>query len=73
MLCLVENGIQPRVLTLRTLLDEYLAHRKEVVRRRTQYDLTRAEERMHILEGLMIALMNIDDVIATIKKSKDRD
>lgn len=73
MLCLVENGIQPRVLTLRTILDEYLAHRKEVVRRRTQYDLTRAEERMHILEGLMIALMNIDDVIATIKKSKDRD
>lgn len=73
MLCLVENGIQPRVLTLRTLLDEYLAHRKEVVRRRTEYDLARAEERMHILEGLMIALMNIDDVIATIKKSKDRD
>lgn len=73
MLCLVENGIQPRVLTLRTLLDEYLAHRKEVVRRRTEYDLARAEERMHILEGLMIALMNIDEVIATIKKSKDRD
>ncbi len=73
MLCLVENGIQPRVLTLRTLLDEYLAHRREVVRRRTEYDLARAEERMHILEGLMIALMNIDEVIATIKKSKDRD
>ncbi len=73
MLCLVENGIQPRVLTLRTLLDEYLAHRKEVVRRRTEYDLARAEERMHILEGLMIALMNIDEVIATIKKSKDRE
>lgn len=72
-LCLVENGIQPRVLTLRTLLDEYLMHRREVVRRRTQYDLTRAEERMHILEGLMIALINIDEVIATIKKSKDRD
>lgn len=73
MLCLVENGIQPRVLTLRTLLDEYLAHRKVVVRRRTEYDLARAEERMHILEGLMIALLHIDDVIATIKKSKDRD
>ncbi len=73
MLCLVENGIQPRVLTLRTLLDEYLAHRKEVVKRRTQYELTKAEDRMHILEGLMIALLHIDEVIATIKKSKDRD
>ncbi len=73
MLCLVENGIQPRVLTLRTILDEYLAHRKVVVRRRTQYDLTRAEERMHILEGFMIALAHIDEVIAIIKKSKDRD
>ena len=72
-LCLVENGIQPRVLTLRTLLDEYLAHRREVVRRRTQFDLTKAEDRMHILEGLMIALLHIDEVIATIKKSKDRD
>jgi DNA gyrase subunit A len=73
MLCLVENGIQPRVLTLRTLLDEYLAHRKEVIKRRTQYELTKAEDRMHILEGLMIALLHIDEVIATIKKSKDRD
>ncbi len=72
-LCLVEGGIQPRVLTLRTLLDEYLAHRREVVRRRTQFDLNKMEERMHILEGLMIALINIDEVIATIKKSKDRD
>ncbi len=73
MLCLVENGIQPRVLTIKGLLEEYLAHRREVVRRRTQFDLDRAEERMHILEGLMIALLHIDDVIATIKKSKDRD
>ncbi|MBP7005707.1 DNA gyrase subunit A [Patescibacteria group bacterium] len=73
MLCLVDGGIQPRILTLKGLLEEYLAHRREVVRRRTEYDLARAEERMHILEGLRIALLNIDDVIATIKKSKDRE
>lgn len=71
-LCLVE-GIQPRILTLKGLLEEYLGHRKEVVRRRTQYELDRAKERMHILEGLRIALLHIDDVIATIKKSKDKD
>lgn len=71
-LCLVE-GIQPRVLTLKSLLEEYLAHRKEIVRRRTQYDLDRAKERLHILEGLRIALLKIDEVIATIKKSKDKD
>lgn len=71
-LCLVE-GIQPRILTLKGLLEEYLTHRREVIRRRTQYDLDRAKERMHILEGLRIALLHIDDVIATIKKSKDRD
>lgn len=71
-LCLVD-GIQPRILTLKGLLEEYLGHRKEVVRRRTQYDLDRAKERMHILEGLRIALLHIDDVIATIKKSKDKD
>lgn len=71
-LCLVD-GIQPRVLTLKGLLEEYLRHRKEVVRRRTEYDLQRAKDRLHILEGLRIALLHIDDVIATIKKSKDRD
>jgi DNA gyrase subunit A len=71
-LCLID-GIQPRILTLKGLLEEYLGHRKEVVRRRTQYDLDRAKERLHILEGLRIALLHIDDVIATIKKSKDKD
>jgi DNA gyrase subunit A len=71
-LSLVE-GLQPRILNLKGLLEEHVAHRKEVVRRRTQYDLDRAKERMHILEGLRIALLHIDDVIATIKKSKDRD
>ncbi len=71
-LCLVD-GIQPRILTLKGLLEEYLGHRKEVVRRRTQYELDRAKERLHILEGLRIALLHIDEVIATIKKSKDKD
>lgn len=72
MLCLVD-GIQPRVLTLKNILEEYLSHRKEVVRRRTQYDLDRAKERLHILEGLRIALLKIDQIIETIKKSKDKD
>ena len=71
-LCLVD-GIQPRILTIKDLLDEYLKHRKEVVRRRTQYELDRAKERLHILEGLRIALLKIDEVIETIKKSKDKD
>lgn len=70
---LVENGMQPRTLSLKTMLDEFLAHRLQVVQRRTQYDLTRAQERAHILEGLRIALAKIDKVIATIKKSKDKD
>lgn len=67
------DGIQPRVLGLKTILEEYIKHRQEVVRRRTEYDLARAEDRAHILEGLRIALANIDKVIETIKKSKDRD
>ena len=72
MLALVD-GIQPRVLTLKQILEEYLKHRKEIVRRRTEYDLARANDRAHILEGLRIALLHIDEVIATIKKSKDKD
>lgn len=71
-LCLVD-GIQPRILTLKNLLEEHLGHRKTVVRRRTQYELDRAKERLHILEGLRIALLKIDQVIETIKKSKDKD
>lgn len=67
------DGIQPRVLTLKMILEEYLKHRKDVLRRRTQYDLRRAEERAHILEGLKIALLHIDTVIEIIKKSKDKD
>ncbi|MEK7647952.1 MAG: DNA gyrase subunit A [Patescibacteria group bacterium] len=67
------DGLQPRVLNLKMVLEEYVKHREEVVRRRTQYDLDRALERAHILEGLMIALSNIDAVIKVIKASKDRE
>jgi DNA gyrase subunit A len=67
------GGLVPRLLTLRDILTEYLAYRKEVIRRRTQFDLRKAEERAHILEGLVIALDAIDRVIATIRKSKDKD
>jgi len=60
------DGIQPKVLTLKMILEEYIKHREEVVRRRTQFDLDKARARAHILEGLMIALRNIDAVIKTI-------
>lgn len=72
MLALVD-GIQPKILTLKMILEEYIKHRQEVVRRRTLFDLNKAKDRAHILEGLMIALKNIDDVIATIKASKDKE
>ncbi|OGF31533.1 DNA gyrase subunit A [Candidatus Falkowbacteria bacterium RIFOXYD2_FULL_35_9] len=72
MLALVD-GIQPRVLNLKEVLEYYLKHRKEVVRRRTQFELEKAEARAHILEGLQIAIDNIDAVIKLIKKSKDRE
>lgn len=72
MLALVD-GLQPRVLNLKTILEEFVKHRQEVVRRRTAYELAKAKDRAHILEGLMIALAHIDEVIATIKASKDKD
>jgi len=72
MLALVD-GIQPRILTLKGILEEYLKHRREVVTRRTQFELDRAKDRAHILEGLVLALAKIDQVIDTIKKSKDKD
>ncbi|MBI5766010.1 hypothetical protein HZA71_02160, partial [Candidatus Falkowbacteria bacterium] len=72
MLALVD-GIQPRVLNLKMVLEEYLKHRKEVVGRRTQFELDRAKERAHILEGLVLALAKIDQVIDTIKKSRDKE
>ena len=64
---------QPRTMGLRALLDAYLAHRREVIRRRTQYLLRKAEERKHVVDGLLIAVDNIDRVIALIRGSKDRD
>jgi DNA gyrase subunit A len=66
------DGIQPQVLPLKAMLEEYLKHRREVVGRRTAFDLARARERIHILEGLSKALDQIDAVIQTIKKSQDR-
>ena len=70
MLALVD-GIQPRILGLEDILNEYLKHRRLVVRRRTEYELRKAEERAHILAGLKIALDNIDEVIHLIRSSKD--
>ena len=67
MLALV-NG-EPKILNLKQILDEYLKHQKEVVTRRTRFDLAKAEARAHILEGLIIALDNIDEVIATIRSA----
>ena len=67
------DGIQPEILSLSDVLTYFIKHREEVVTRRTKFDLEKAKERAHILEGLMIALNNIDEVIKTIKKSKDRD
>jgi DNA gyrase subunit A len=67
------NGIQPRVLTLKIALEEHIKHREEVIKRRTQFELDRAKARAHILEGLMIALKHIDEVIKIIKASKDKE
>lgn len=69
MLALVD-GIQPRVLGLQDILTEYIKHRQIVVRRRTEYELRKAQERAHVLEGLKIALDHIDEVIATIRASQ---
>ncbi|MEK7103940.1 MAG: DNA gyrase subunit A, partial [Patescibacteria group bacterium] len=72
MLALVD-GIQPRVLSLSDVLTFYLKHKQEVVIRRTKFDLAKAKERAHILEGLMIALKNIDEVIKTIRQSESKE
>ena len=71
MLALVNNQTQPKILSLRYMLDEYLAFQEEIITRRTQYDLKKALERQHVLEGLLIAEENIDEVIKTIRKSYD--
>lgn len=65
--------LEPRVMTIKDVLQHYLDHRQVVVRRRAEYDLARAKERAHILEGLLTALDKIDAVIKTIRASKDRD
>ena len=72
MLALID-GIQPRVLGLVDILQEYIKHRRSVVRRRTEYELRKAKERAHVLEGLKIALDHIDEVIATIRASQTTD
>ena len=65
------NGIQPRIMGLKEILAEFIKHRQKVIRRRTEFDLRKAKERAHILEGLKIALDNIDEVIKTIRESYD--
>ena len=71
MLALVKNQSQPKVLSLREILDEYLAYQEDVILRRTRYDLRKAQERAHLLEGLLIAQDNIDEVIRIIRTSYD--
>ena len=71
MLALVDNQKQPKILSLRQILDEYLKYQEEVLTRRTQYDLRKAQERAHLLEGLLIAQDNIDEVIRIIRSSYD--
>ncbi len=71
MLALVNNQKQPKILSLRHMLDEYLAFQEEIITRRTQYDLKKALERQHVLQGLLIAEDNIDEVIKTIRESYD--
>jgi len=72
MLALID-GIQPKILGLQEMLEEFIKHRQQVVRRRTEYELRKAKERAHILEGYKIALDNIDEVIRIIRASKTTD
>ncbi|MFA5127856.1 MAG: DNA gyrase subunit A [Patescibacteria group bacterium] len=72
MLALVD-GIQPRVLNLKIILEEFIKHRQVVIRRRTEFDLAKAQDRAHILDGLKMALDKIDLVIKTIRASNDKD
>ena len=71
MLALVNNQSQPKILSLRHIIDEYLAFQEEIITRRTRYDLRKAQERAHLLEGLLIAQDNIDEVIKIIRSSYD--
>ena len=71
MLALVDNQSQPKILSLRHIIDEYLAFQEEIIIRRTKYDLKKAQERAHLLEGLLIAQDNIDEVIRIIRSAYD--
>ena len=71
MLALVNNQQQPKILSLRHMLDEYLAFQEEIITKRTQYDLKKALDRQHVLQGLLIAEDNTDEVIKTIRESYD--
>jgi len=71
MLALVDDQKQPKILSLRQIIDEYLAHQNDVLTRRTEYDLRKARERAHLLEGLLIAQDNIDEVIHIIRSAYD--
>ncbi len=73
MLALIDGGLQPQVLSLKDILEQYISHRKEVVTRRTRFDLNKAKDRAHILEGLKKALDHIDAIISTIKKSPTKE
>ena len=72
MLALVD-GIDPQILSLKSILEHYITHRQTVVKRRAEYELAKAKDRAHILEGLKNALDHIDEIIATIKKSKTKE
>ena len=72
MLALVNNQSQPKVLNLKHILDEYLSFQEDIIVRRTRFDLRKAEERAHLLEGLLIAEENIDEIISIIRNSYDR-
>ncbi len=71
MLALVDNQSQPKILSLRHIIEEYLKYQEEIILRRTRYDLKKAQERAHLLEGLLIAQDNIDEVIRIIRTSYD--
>ncbi len=73
LLALVENGTEPKTLNLREILAHYLNHQKEVITRRTRYELGKTEERAHIIAGLVLALANVDEVIRIIKASADKN
>jgi len=73
MIALVDGGLQPRLLNLKQVLEHFIEHRREVITNRTKYELRVAQDRAHILEGLKVAIDNIDAVIATIRKSADKE